>query len=237
MMDPKMINIQGGTYIVGVPEAPHSVLHKWEKSRKIKMETYSIADTSVTVGMFMEYIREVSETIPSHFAHMTAQADDLPANGLSWLDAVAYARWIRKKTGNPYRLPTNYEWEVAARGGLENKKYPWGNGDPEGRCDYAIKNADNQPLPVRSYAPNAYGLYDMAGNIWNWCSDLWINYTFNDPPVNAPTQLSPEMNVILRGGSFMTADINYLMCGCVHEDPPDLRHACLGMRLACDEDI
>lgn len=234
MIESKMIKLSKGNYILGVPKSPQSVLHKWEKPRKIQMENYLIAETSVTVGMFKQYIKEVFQTIPPHFTHMSVQQDDLPANGLGWLDAVAYARWIRNKTGKPYRLPTNDEWEVAARGGLVNKKYPWGNEDPQGRCDYAIKKGDYNPHLIKSYEPNGYGLYDMAGNIWNWCSDLWINYTFNDPPVNAPTQLSPEMNVILRGGSFMTTDPNYLMCAYVHEDPPDLRHVCLGMRLACD---
>lgn len=233
MIESKMILISKGSFILGVPESPQSVVHQWEKPRKVQVEDYRISETSVTVGMFKEFLLEEYETMPSDFTHLSVHSDDLPAGGLSWLDAVQYARWIRKKTGKPYRLPTSDEWEVAARGGLEYSKYPWGNEEPSGRCDYAI-NKREYPLSVKSFEPNAYGLYDMVGNIWNWCSDLWINYTFNDPPVNTPTKLSPEMNVILRGGSFMTVDPNYLMCAYVHEDPPDLRHFSLGMRLACD---
>lgn len=233
MNEPNMILISHGLYTLGVPESPSSVMHKWEKPRDVHMKDFLIAETSVTVGMFKPFLMEEYETIPPEFAHLFVQSDDLPANGLSWSDAVRFVRWIRKKTGKPYRLPTNDEWEAAARGGLVNRKFPWGDEDPSGRCDYAGARRE-APLPVKSFEPNGYGLYDMAGNIWNWCSDLWINYTLHDPPVNAPTNLSTEINVILRGGSYMTADSNYLMCAYVHEDPPDLRHASIGMRLACD---
>lgn len=236
MIEPKMILIPKGSFILGVPESPQNVVHQWGKARKVLKEDFMIAETSVTVGMFKAFLKEEYETIPSDFDLLSDYSDDLPAGGLSWLDAVQYARWIRKKTGKPYRLPTNDEWEIAARGGLEQSRYPWGNEEASGRCDYAI-NKNDLPFPVKSFEPNAYGLYDMAGNIWNWCSDLWINYTFNDPPINAPTKLNPEMNVILRGGSFMTVDPNYLMCAYVHEDPPDLRHFSLGMRLACDKEV
>ncbi len=227
----KMIKIDGGEYLLGNPESPQTVLHKWGPPRKVSIDSYKIAETSVTVGMYKEYLSEKFQILPGEFSHLSGQPDNLPANGLSWLDAIAYVRWIRNKTGQPYRLPTSNEWEIAARGGLINKKYPWGNAAPESKCDYALTKKE-LPLPVKSFPPNGYGIYDMAGNIWNWCSDLWINHTLDDLPVNAPTGLSAEINVILRGGSFMTADTGYLMCACVHEDPADLRHICLGMRLA-----
>jgi len=80
-----------------------------------------------------------------------------------------------------------------------------------------------------------YGLYGMAGSIWCWCNDLWIDRVKHDPPVNTPTNRPAEINRILRGGSYLTKEENNMMmrCAYIHEDPPELRHACLGMRVAC----
>ena len=101
-----------------------------------------------------------------------------PVVGVSWYAAMAYAQWKGK------RLPTEAEWEKAARGGLVGKKYPWGNVAPNGtQCNFADKNlsenwsdenADDgyyHAAPIGSYPPNSYGLYDMAGNVWEWCLD------------------------------------------------------------------
>ena len=101
-----------------------------------------------------------------------------PVVGVSWYAAMAYAQWKGK------RLPTEAEWEKAARGGLVGKKYPWGNVAPNGtQCNFADKNlrenwsdenADDgyyYAAPIGSYPPNSYGLYDMAGNVWEWCLD------------------------------------------------------------------
>lgn len=228
-----LIRIPPGTYKLGVPEAPNDILHQWTGPRHAEIKAFEIADCSVTVGQFLLFLQETEREVPPHFAHLIGQAENLPAGGISWYDAVAYVEWLRLKTGKMYRLPTNDEWETAARGGTDGDKFPWGNEHPVGRCDCAV-DGPGTPLPVRSFAPNGYGLYDMAGSIWNWCSDLWVDAVPGDPPVNAPTGLDPAVNRVLRGGSFMSANIGYLMSACMHEDPPDLRHISVGMRLACD---
>ena len=98
-----------------------------------------------------------------------------PVVGVSWHDAMAYAAWAGK------RLPTEAEWEKAARGGLAGQKYPWGNAIDSSKANYNGYKA----TPVGHYAPNGYGLYDMAGNVWEWCLDEYdAGFYDRSPPAN-----------------------------------------------------
>lgn len=147
--------------------------------------------------------------------------DNLPVVQVSWDDAMAYAKWTGK------RLPTEAEWEWAARGGLLNNVYSWGNenldlGKPkantwEGNFPNINTKRDGYygVAPVKSYAPNGYGLYDMAGNVWEWCSDWYRNDYYKTTnktggvknPKGPNTSYDPEEPYTpkksLRGGSFM----------------------------------
>ena len=115
-----------------------------------------------------------------------SSTDDHPMIYISWHDATAYAKWAGK------RLPTEKEWEFAARGGLVGKKYSWGYDKGLAR-DYANyqgtdgKDKWRYTAPVGSFKPNGYGLYDMAGNVWEWCQD-WYD--------------SGQEQKVLRGGSW-----------------------------------
>ena len=144
--------------------------------------------------------------------------DNYPVVHISWLDAKAYCQWSNK------RLPTEAEWEFAARGGLQNNLYSWGNepvniGNPkcnswDGNFPYLNLLTDKFELnaPVKSFSPNTYGLYDMAGNVWEWCSDWYDenyyskcleNATFNNPENKQVNELKEK---VIRSGSFLCND-------------------------------
>ena len=99
--------------------------------------------------------------------------DNAPVGDVTHQDCLDFARWLTAKEHRKYDLPTEAQWEYAARGGLVGKDYPWGNEDPDGRAVFGAIQTE----PVGSYAPNAYGLYDMAGNVGEFVKEAYSRYS------------------------------------------------------------
>lgn len=137
---------------------------------------------------------------------------DHPVVHVSHNDALAYCRWAGR------RLPTEAEWEYAARGGLDGKRYAWGNEltpDGEHRCNiwqgtFPKTNTREDgylgTAPVKTFPPNGYGLYEMAGNVWEWCSDWFLPKYYRNSPSDNPKGPTIGIGRVMRGGSYLCHD-------------------------------
>lgn len=174
--------------------------------------------------------------------------DNQPVVNVSWNDAVEYAGWLSRQSGKTYRLPTEAEWEYAARGGTSTRNY-WGNGKDDA-CSYANvhdltskrafsdftwehHNCDDGyavTAPVGSFRPNAFGLYDMMGNAWEWTGDWFDSSYYGNSPRNNPQGPSSGSNRVNRGGSWNNKPA-FVRASIRNHNTPVYRYNILGFRL------
>jgi formylglycine-generating enzyme required for sulfatase activity len=162
---------------------------------------------------------------------------DHPVVNVSWHDAMACCRWLTETTGRPYRLPSEAEWEKAARG-TEGRIYPWGD-EPadESRCNFGMNVGAT--TPVGMYSPqlhpelaeggdSAYECVDMAGNVWEWTRSVYEGYPYD--PEDGREDQGAEGPRVLRGGAFLS-DQGLVRCASRLRNAPDYGHGDLGFRV------
>ena len=156
-----------------------------------------------------------------------------PANGVTWFGAEAYCQWLSARTGRDFRLPSEAEWEKAARGGLEGERYPWGSSSPQGWAQFHQVWADPKHTlsPVGAYPPNKYGLYDMVGNVWEWCADWYERYYYQVSPQDNPAGPETGERKVMRGGSWGGLDV-HVRCAIRLGEFRDISDSGVGFRVA-----
>ena len=155
----------------------------------------------VTVGQYNAFLQATGHRDLPDSVSEYSPTDMHPVVQVSWHDAMAYAQWARK------RLPTEAEWEKAARGGLDGQHYLWGNTIDAGRANYAAANV-GKTTPVGSYSPNSYGLHDMAGNVQEWCLDAYEgNFYARSPRQNPLAEEMPLSEVIANYRNVTTSRV------------------------------
>jgi sulfatase modifying factor 1 len=187
----------------------------------VTLDAFYIDLYEVTNDQYRKFVEATGHEKPVYWKYSNFNEPNQPVVGVSWDDANAYAKWAGK------RLPTEAEWEKAARGGLIGKKYAWGDSSipPPGAGNFADETAKlvfkkwdiingyddgySHPAPVGSFSPNGYGVYDMMGNVWEWCSDYYGSGYYASSAKSNPKGPASGRDRVIRGGSWF-ADKDYL---------------------------
>jgi formylglycine-generating enzyme required for sulfatase activity/uncharacterized caspase-like protein len=229
--EPDMVSVQGGTFQMG--DVLDDKEYSYEKPvHEVALNSFQIGKYEVSQAEWVAIMR----TNPSNF-----KGDNLPVENVSWDDVQEYLKKLNQKTGKKYRLPTEAEWEYAAREGGKNIRF--GNGkntaDPsemnfDASASYkktysVIGEYRAKTVAVNSFSPNALGLYNMSGNVWEWCSDWFSSY--DSVAVNNPTGVATMSYRVYRGGGWSLSPqdcrVSYRAYG-----SPMGRYGSLGFRVA-----
>ena len=184
---------------------------------------------------FRDAFRELADRYVWKDGAPPSGLEDHPVTLVQYVDALEYCQWLAALIDKPVRLPTEAEWERAARGGVEGKRYPWGDD-----IDPSLANFLPDPSlkykrgtqPSGTYACNGYGLYDMAGNVWQWVSDWYDSDYYPISEYRNPQGPSFGRFRCVRGGSWVNDDVSFLRCAHRHEVPADTYAYSIGFRIA-----
>jgi sulfatase modifying factor 1 len=196
---PEMIVVTGGSFTMGSKNGNYEE----KPSHSVILSSFSMAKTETTVEQWRAYCNASGKAMPE--APGWGWNDNDPIVNVSWNDAVAYCNWLRVKTGKSYRLPTEAEWEYAARGGNKSNGYVYAGGDNLNLLGWSQDNSSSQAHACGLKRSNELGLFDMSGNVWEWCKD-WFDVTYYAiSPSYSPQGPSSGSKRVMRGGCWYYA--------------------------------
>ena len=242
-IEPQLVRVPTGSFLMGsteeqVKQAVAKGLSKdfakaEQPQHSGELPDYFIGKYPVTNAEYRAFVRETGHSSPRHWdgESYPDEKGDHPVVNVSWRDATAYCQWLSEKTGKLYRLPTEAEWEKAARG-ADGRLYPWGNDWDPARLNSAEGGAGDT-TPVGQYSPagdSPDGAADMAGNVWEWTLSLFKSYPYDSG--DGREELEGDGLRVLRGGSFGYNDRWAVRCAARYWDGPDFKDGFVGFRVA-----
>ena len=220
----QMVEVRGGTFTMGATSEQGSDAKSDEKpAHKVTLSDYYIGKTEVTQALW----KAVMGNNPSSF-----KGENLPVECISWNDCKAFISKLNSLTGKRFRMPTEAEWEYAARGGSKSRGYKYSGSNTLDDVAWYWDNSGRKTHEVGTKKPNELGLYDMSGNVWEWCSDWYGDYS-SSAQTNPKGPDSGTYRVY-RGGSW-DGDARDCRCSGRHDYGPDYRGSYLGLRLCLSE--
>lgn len=228
-----MVLIPAGTFEMGNPASPEGDDNL--PVHTVTIDRFYMDKFEVTVGQFKQFLKETNNDFHWRLweKYWVSPTDNHPMVNVDWHEASAYAKWAGK------RLPTEAEWEYAARGGLKGKRYPWGNlisrddanfykywkddEEFENSNKVGIDTWKYSTAPVGSFQPNDFGLYDMAGNVAEWCSDWYQWDYYKTSPKHNPQGPETGNTKVTRGGHWYSWH-NGLRVYNRGDSPPDVKY-------------
>ena len=209
-----MIAVQGGTYTMGAADNDPEAYECEKPAHKETVSDFMIGETPVTQDLW----QAVMGSNPSNFKGNMQR----PVEQVSWNDCQTFIRKLNQLTGQNFRLPSEAEWEYAARGGNRSKGYKYAGSNDVDAVAWYDDNSGSTTHKVKTKQPNELGIYDMSGNVWEWCQDNWCD------DYNSPRDSGGR---VLRGGSWRY-DAGDVRVSYRSISAPGFRHFSYGLRLA-----
>jgi sulfatase modifying factor 1 len=230
---PTMVRIPEGWFSMGC----HSGRDDEKPVHRVWVDAFELGVCQITNAEYAQFLANTDHQRPAEWDKTEFGDPKQPVVGVSWHDAMAYCQWLnRLQTANgaihsrQYRLPTEAEWERAARGGVEDALYPWGDAPPDQVPDYS-QRWKSGPERVALYGPNAYGLYNLGDNVHEWCSDWYDPDYYARSLERNPTGPERGSRKASRGGSWRH-HIKVTRTAARSSIPPEFKYADYGFRVA-----
>lgn len=204
-------------------------------AHRVWVDAFELAAFQTTNAEYARFVKATNCTAPQLWDDRNFNQPQQPVTAVSWFDATAYCEWLSRMTGKRFRLPTEAEWERAARGGVEGELYPWGSAEPQTLPNYAMRWKDG-PETVGLYAPNPFGLYNLGDNVHEWCSDWYDPAYYAASPERNPPGPASGTRRASRGGSWRH-HIKVTRTAARSSIPPEFKYADYGFRVACSGDF
>ena len=217
--DIEMVFVEGGTFTMGATSEQGDDCNEEKPAHQVTVSSFWISKYTITQAQW----KAVMNHNPSFF-----DGDNLPVEMINWDDIHEFIRKLNEQTGNLYRLPTEAEWEFAARGGNKSKGFRYSGSDSIADVAWYEDNSEDKTHPVGIKVPNELGIYDMSGNVWEWCNDWFGDYPAS-PQINPKGPDTGSIRVLRGGGWSSRARV----CRVAHRIilAPSFRYSRSGLRL------
>ncbi|MDY6032772.1 MAG: SUMF1/EgtB/PvdO family nonheme iron enzyme [Alloprevotella sp.] len=223
-----MVRVEGGTFMMGATSEQTGAGSYEKPAHRVTLSDYYIGQTEVTQALWEAVMGETPTSDGPHWDPQEGLGDNYPAYNISYDDVLSFISKLNNLTGRTFRMPTEAEWEYAARGGNKSKGYLYSGGNTLNNVGWYDDNSDDTTHLVAQKAANELGLYDMSGNVWEWCSDWWGDYSSSSQ--TNPTGPSTGSTRVLRGGCWYYWATHCRVASRVHDSPADRNGG--GVRLA-----
>jgi sulfatase modifying factor 1 len=226
IIEPVMVRVSEGWFGMGCAAGRDD-----EKPvHRVWVDAFELGAYQVTNEEYGSFVAATRAAEPMNWKNENFDGARMPVVAVSWHEAASYCEWLSGATGKVYRLPSEAEWERAARGGEEGLLYPWGDGAPETVPDYA-KRWKLGPERVGLYAANAYGIYNLGDNVHEWCADWYDDGYYAGSPERNPLGPASGVRRASRGGSWRH-HIKVTRTAARSSIPPEFHYADYGFRVA-----
>ncbi|MDR3677423.1 MAG: SUMF1/EgtB/PvdO family nonheme iron enzyme [Acidobacteriota bacterium] len=228
IIEPACVVVPAGDFLMGCDQGRDEE----RPVHQVWVDSFAMAIHQVRNRDFAVFMEATGHPAPPNWEQANFNDPDNPVVSVNWFEAQKYCQWLAGLTGRPYRLPTEAEWERAARSGEEGWLYPWGNDPPPSRAEYQQRWGGKVlgPLPVGHGEPNPYGIYDLCENVHEWCADFYQADYYAKSPRHNPSGPAASERRASRGGSWRH-HIKVSRIAARSSIPPEFQYADYGFRV------